>query len=197
MRRDGTAVLAPSGRFLGRLGLVPQRVQFGKARLLHRPAARGERAFDGAETAHELDIGEPEQSLRIGVQMAREIDDGEQEVADFRPHRIRPVLVERRGDFVDLLADLAKHRARVVPVETDARGKAGKAGGTPSSVPAGAAPRGARSSALMRSHRPATACGVRSGPSANTCGWRRTSLAVIASTTSPKSKAPFSSAMRA
>ena len=56
---------------------------------------------------------------------------------------------------------------------------------------------GARSSALMRSQKPGAAPAARSASLPNTCGWRRIILAVMASTTSAKAKAPSSSAMRA
>ena len=49
----------------------------------------------------------------------------------------------------------------------------------------------------MRSHSPLTSSGVAPRASPNTCGWRRISFSVIASTTSPKSNAPCSCAMRA
>src|SRR6185503_9330240 len=80
--------LASLGRDDGRVLLrrfrfVPQRVHLGERRFLRRLAARGQRAFDGAKTPLELGVGGAQHGSRIGVEMAGEVDQREQEVADF------------------------------------------------------------------------------------------------------------------
>ena len=80
------------------------------------------------------------------MQMAREIDGGEQQIADLR----RRLLVSARSpikrglDLVGFFADFAQHGVRIVPVEADfagfccsfsARVRAGSATGTPASAP--------------------------------------------------------------
>ena len=50
---------------------------------MRRLSLRGERALDRRKAAFEFLVGLPQQRFRIGVQMAREIDRGEQKIADF------------------------------------------------------------------------------------------------------------------
>src|SRR6266511_4061343 len=56
--------------------------------------------------------------------MAREIDDGEQEIADLfgQAGAVRLAEGERALDLVGFLADFREHGARIVPVEADASG---------------------------------------------------------------------------
>ncbi len=55
--------------------------------------------------------------------MAGEVDDGEQQIADFRrrPRALSPASIAC-FDLVGLLADLGEHRQRIVPVEADLAG---------------------------------------------------------------------------
>ena len=53
--------------------------------------------------------------------MARQVDQREQEIAGLCGEFVRIALVERGLDFVCLLADLAEHRAGIVPIEADGR----------------------------------------------------------------------------
>ena len=51
--------------------------------------------------------------------MARQIDQRKQEIAGFFSEFVGIVAVERGFDFVGLFANLAEHRTRIVPIETD------------------------------------------------------------------------------
>src|SRR5206468_2521218 len=106
---------------LRRLGGVPQRVHLGQRRLPRRLADVRERALDRGETALELGVGRAQCRLRIGVEMAREVDDGEQEIADLAGKAIALTLHERALDLVGLLADFREQGVRIVPVEPDRR----------------------------------------------------------------------------
>ena len=82
----------------------------------------GQRALDKGEAALELGIGAAQCHLRISADMTRQIDRREQEIAGLVGKLLRVAAIERRLDFVGLLADLGQHRPRIVPVETDDRG---------------------------------------------------------------------------
>ena len=56
--------------------------------------------------------------------MAGQVDQREQEVAGFFSELVRIAAVQRRLDLVGLFADLAEHRAGIVPVEADGGGLA-------------------------------------------------------------------------
>ena len=66
--------------------------------------------------------------------MAREIGDGEQEIADFARDCGGVFAIERGFDFGRLFADFVEHQPRIVPIEADGRGlalqfhRAGQAG---------------------------------------------------------------------
>ena len=141
--------------------------------------------------------------------MPREIDGGEQKIADFGGGSFR-VCIELGLDLVGLLADFSQHRARIVPVEADGAGfrlkfqrpgqgrephrHAGKSALILGAAAVARAPCRAFSSRLdplpqsLRRH-----SGVCECSSPKTCGWRRISFSVMAWTTSPKSKARCSS----
>ena len=118
---------------------------------------------------------------------------------------------DRGLDLVGLFVDLGEHRARRSSRSRPCRPSPGasargsRRAGRParrrerlaSCIEPPAARASAFSAALIRSHRPFDLFRRRAPPSPNTCGWRRISFSVIAWTTSPKSKAPCSSAMRA
>ena len=55
---------------------------FGERRLRRRPAGRRQRRFDGAKASTELRIGGRHGSVRIDAEVAREIDHGEEKIAD-------------------------------------------------------------------------------------------------------------------
>src|SRR5215471_15139234 len=69
---------------LRRLGLVPQCVHLGERRLTGRLSARSERALDRSKAALELLIGRTQHRFRIGIEMARKVDHGEQQIAGLR-----------------------------------------------------------------------------------------------------------------
>ena len=83
-----------------------------------RLSLRRKRALDRRKTALEFLVGLPQEGLRIGVQMASEIDRGEQQIADFG-RRARFIFGDLRFDLVGLFADFAQDGTRIVPVETD------------------------------------------------------------------------------
>ncbi len=167
--------LARSAYSLPRLGLVPQRIHFGKRGISRRLAARGQGALDGGKAALEFLVGRPQHRLRIGAQMPGKIDGSEQKVADFGRGRrvIRRSAVELGLDLVDFLADFAQNGARIVPVESDLAGlslqfqRAGEGGqhhrhaGKRAVIGrlAAGARRACFSCALISSHKPLTDCG--------------------------------------
>ena len=57
--------------------------------------------------------------FRIGADMAREVDQCEQEIAGFLGERLGVATIEGGLDLIGLLANFVQHRARIVPVETD------------------------------------------------------------------------------
>ncbi len=106
-------------RLLLALGFVPQRVHFGQRRALERTAFCRQRAFDIGKAAFEFGVGAAQRGFRIGADMARQIDQREQEIAGFGGEFVGIAAVERSFDLVGFLADLVQHRARVVPVEAN------------------------------------------------------------------------------
>ena len=105
-------------------GLVPQRVHLGERGVFERAALGRQRALDIAKAALEFGVGAAQRHFRIGVDMARQIDQREQQIAGLVREFVRVAAVERRLDLVGFLADLVQHRARIVPVEADGGGLA-------------------------------------------------------------------------
>ena len=101
------------------LRLVPQCVHFLERCFFERTAPGGEGALDIGKAAFELGVGATQRAFRIGADVARQIDQRKQEIAGFLREFVGIVAVERGFDLVGLLADLAEHRAGVVPVEAD------------------------------------------------------------------------------
>jgi hypothetical protein len=97
-------------------------VHLGERRLLGRFSGRGQRLFDVAEAALELFVGGAQRGFRVGAEMAGQVDDGKQEIADLLPGRARRAGRELGGDFTGLLADFCQHRQGIVPVETNPAG---------------------------------------------------------------------------
>ena len=62
--------------------------------------------LDRRKAALEFPVGLPQQRFRIGVKVARKIDGGEQQIADFG-RRVGIVAVERRLDLVGFFANFA------------------------------------------------------------------------------------------
>ena len=137
-------------------------------------AARGQRPLDRGEAALEFLVGGAQRGLRIDVEMAGEIDHGEQQVADLglRPCRRRRAAISASisSPSSRIFASTAigsfqsKPTLPALACSFSARVRAGRATGTPASAPAscGCSPRAARSafsSALIRSQRPLTASG--------------------------------------
>src|SRR3546814_7115978 len=81
-RRSGVLTLA-----LGALGRLPELFQGIEALVLGLLAAGGQRRLHGAEAALELGVGAAQRRFRIDVQVTRQVDDDEQQVADlvFQP----------------------------------------------------------------------------------------------------------------
>src|SRR5882672_12071234 len=109
--------------FLLCLGLVPQRIHLGERRLARRLAPRLQRALDRAKAALEFLIGGAQHRLRIGIEMAREVDDRKQQVARLGSRLLAVATYSDRGfDLVSFLSDLRQHRHRIVPVEAHLAG---------------------------------------------------------------------------
>ena len=107
-----------------RLRLVPQRVHLFQRCVLERTALRRERTLDIGEAALELGVGAAQRGFRIGADVAGQVDQREQEVAGFGSEFVSVAVVQSRFDLVRLFADLAEHRAGIVPVEADGGGLA-------------------------------------------------------------------------
>src|SRR5690348_1226297 len=99
------ATLGLFGRFL-RLSFVPERVHLCKRRVLRCLSPRRQRLLDRRKTALEFPVRLPQQRFRIGVEMAREIDCGEQQITDLGASTWI-VAIKRRFDLVGFFADLA------------------------------------------------------------------------------------------
>jgi len=107
---------------LGFFGRVPQGVHFLERRLARLLASEGERTLDRRETPLEFLVGRAQHRFGIRLHVTGEIDDGEQQVADFAADGISIVFVERSLDLIRLLANFTQDSARVVPIETDLAG---------------------------------------------------------------------------
>ena len=76
-----------------------------------------------AEAPPHLLIGAAQRGVRIDIEMAREIDDDEEQVANLVAQTLRRTIRSREFllDLADLLAHLGENGMRVVPVEADRR----------------------------------------------------------------------------
>ena len=92
--------------------------------VLQRASPRRQRALDIGKTAFEFGVGAAQRQIGIGADMARQIDQREQEIAGFLREFLRVAAIERGLDLVGLLANLAQDFAGIVPVEADAGGLA-------------------------------------------------------------------------
>ncbi|MGY3467343.1 hypothetical protein ACVW0I_004214 [Bradyrhizobium sp. LM6.11] len=110
--------------FSSAFGRIPQRVHLFQRRLLQRSPLRFQRPFDIGKAPLELRVGRAQRGLRVGIDMAGEVDQRKHQVAGFLRDLMLVVAVEGGLDFVGFLADFCQHRARVVPVEADGRGLA-------------------------------------------------------------------------
>src|SRR5579863_1424661 len=107
---------------LAMLRLVPKRVHLLE-RSLARPAPFfSEPRFDMREAPLEFGVGAAQRGLGIDFQMAGEIGDDEEKIADLVTNRFLIAEAQRLVDLVRLLAELGENRARVVPVEADLAG---------------------------------------------------------------------------
>ena len=143
---------------LRRLRRVPQRVHLGERCLFRRLAARGKRGLDRRKAPLELDVGRPQHAFRVGAEMAGEVDDGEQEIADLRRALGRARRQSSSASISSassrILASTARGSFQSKPTAPaffcsfKARVRAGRATGTPASAPAFAA--SPRSRLLLR-----------------------------------------------
>ncbi len=105
-----------------RLRGIPQRVHLGE-RGIRRLLARGrERILDRREPALEFQVCRAQRTLGIDIEVAREIDDREQQIADLARDFLLLSAIELVCDLVGFLANFRQHRLRVVPVEADLAG---------------------------------------------------------------------------
>jgi len=72
---------------LGFFGFIPKPVHFGQACLLRSLAAGCECALYRRETPLKFHIGLPQHRFRICIKVAREINHGKQQIADFGSSR--------------------------------------------------------------------------------------------------------------
>ena len=113
--RSGATVNAP------RFRLLPKRLHLVERGVLEAaPAARS--ASSIAKAALELGVGLAQRRLAVHVQVARQIDRREQQIADLvaQPLGAR-ILLELGADLGDLLVELVEHLRRLRPVEADPR----------------------------------------------------------------------------
>ena len=80
------------------------------------------RTFDARKAALEFRVGGAQCGLRINLQMPREINHCEHEVADFLGGSILAAARDRGRNFLGFFGDLVEHGLRVVPVEPDRAG---------------------------------------------------------------------------
>src|SRR5207244_6034306 len=98
------------------LGLVPDGVQLRERELLGTDAPGLAGRLDGLEPAGELRVGPLERLLSGESEVAREIDERKQQIAELLRLTRAGLL---REQLVDLLVDLLHHAADVRPLETD------------------------------------------------------------------------------
>ena len=171
-----------------------------------RLAARGERILDRRKAPLEFQVGRAQRGLGIDIEMAREIDHREQQIADLGFDLVgacRSSSASISSVSSRIFASTAFGSFQSKPTlpafccSLSARVSAGSPADTPDSAPsrretvsgAGGPPASAfaaLSCALIASHWTLTSPVLRPRLSPNTCGWRRISFSVIACTTSPK-----------
>src|SRR5438552_2173739 len=101
------------------LRLIPQGVHFGERRVLRPLADGGEAILDRREAPLDLEITHSQRGLGIDIEMTREVDHHEQEIADL-PRNLVPLPGVKLGfDLVGFFANFSDHRLRIVPVEAD------------------------------------------------------------------------------
>src|SRR3546814_9915631 len=77
--------------------------------------------LDEAKTPPELAIRGTQGVLRIDLEMARQVDHDEQQIAKLVGNSLRIVLAHCLQHFAELRAHFVHHRQRLGPVETDLR----------------------------------------------------------------------------
>jgi hypothetical protein len=93
---------------------VPKRFHLRQCRGAGRHAFGGQCVLDKAETEFELGVGPAYRRLRIGFDMAREISDAEQKIANFLRDGGRFAGVERRFDFIGFPVLWRKRHKRIL-----------------------------------------------------------------------------------
>ena len=84
--------------------------------------ARRQGALNCREAPFKFEVGFTEDALRVGIEMAGEVNNGEQEIPDLSRHAALVVAIEFRLDLVCFLPDLGKDGFRIVPVKPDPPG---------------------------------------------------------------------------
>ncbi len=82
---------------------------------------REEFGFDEGEAALEFGVGAANGGFGIGVEMARQIGDRKEKIADFGARIGAVAGIQGRFDFVCFFAELGENRAWIVPIESDGR----------------------------------------------------------------------------
>src|SRR5690606_21900890 len=104
---------------LGRFRLIPKRVHLLEARLLQPPPAPGERLLDMAEPADELVVGGPQRRFGVDLEVAGDIGDYEQQVAELLLDAGLLACSDGGIELGELLLELAHDGREPRPVEAD------------------------------------------------------------------------------
>ena len=100
--------------------LFPDGIHFVERGLAEGLAFIGEPGFNRVESAGEFFIGRRQGCFRLDTELAREIDDTEQQVANFILDRYPFAMGHSLLEFSGFLADFGKHGRDIGPVKTDA-----------------------------------------------------------------------------
>src|SRR6185295_15268224 len=105
--------LTPVGQPL--FSLVPEPVHFLERRLAGAAALLAQPLLDVAETALEFGVSATQRHLRIYAQVAADVDDAKQHIAELVGD------LRRAGLFAELLVELVERAGYVGPLEADQR----------------------------------------------------------------------------
>jgi len=121
------------------LRLDPERVPRRGIELVEPQAARRGKALHVREAAFEPVVRTAQRRLRVDLEVTSPVDDGEQQVAEFRFDLPRIAAGDRRIEFAQFLVDLGSDGGRVGEVEPHACGTAAERTAAADFAPASAA----------------------------------------------------------
>src|SRR5450755_22826 len=133
MRPASSASLAAVRRFAKRdtlrnlsslmiFGALPERIEIVQAPACKRGRAAAGEALHRRETSAEPHVRAAQRGFGVNAETAREIDDGEEHVAEFIAHAVARAAVHGVPQLVDFLLQFFNHAVRLGPVESDRRG---------------------------------------------------------------------------